>query len=152
MLFALQYKRNTSLYVLRRRHGRWDTEKRKEHERRERHTFIYKRTRETRGGRKEVRTHCIRILCKRITSDYARLSANRITSLLFARRQAVDLVNSNSILFRADSISPTEQRFLERLFLNHMQFKFDKIKYLIQREFTTRVINFLNFSFFIIIK
>lgn len=41
---------------------------------------------EGRESESEGGAHRVRILCKRITSDYARLSANRITSLLFARQ------------------------------------------------------------------
>lgn len=94
--------------------------KRVERQARKAHVYVYmeERAGETgEGGERGYRTHRIRILCKRITSDYARLSANRITSLLFARRQAVDLVNSNSIPSRAGS--PTERRFSERLFLSY---------------------------------
>jgi len=98
-----------------------------------------------RGMKGRSRTHRIRILCKRITSDYARLSANRITSLLFARRQAVDLVNSNSTLPRAES--PMEQRFSERLFfLNHSDLSSTRLN-VGQRRIITCDINFLNFFF-----
>lgn len=116
---SLRYNTEKRFLVLRRRRERWDTagkEGRAVREVRKSHVYVYMRERVRGGGWGRVRTHCIRILCKRITSDYARLSANRITSLLFARRQAVDLVNSNSILPRAES--PTERSGLLRSFFS----------------------------------
>jgi len=103
---SLRYNTEKHFLVLRRRRGRWDTagkEERVKREARKVHVYVYERKsgRNERGMKGRSRTHRIRILCKRITSDYARLSANRITSLLFARRQAVDLVNST--LSRAES-------------------------------------------------
>lgn len=134
---SLRYNTEKRLLVLRRQRGRWDTagkEGRAEREVRKSHVYMYTRERvsETEGGG-GLETHCIRILCKRITSDYARLSANRITSLLFARRQAVDLVNSNSILPRAES--PTERSGLLRsFFLSRAYSNSGKIKRRIKKH------------------
>lgn len=118
MLFALQYRKVLPCAKKTAREMRYSRKRGKSRTRGAKGTGlrIYERAGDTDGGSRR-RRHCIRILCKGITSDYARLSANRITSLLFARRQAVDLVNSNSALSRAES--PTEQRFPERFLLSY---------------------------------